>query len=202
MMRRLTVRNGFTLIEILVVIAIVAVVGTMMVAIFIATLRGSNKSQILAVIKQNGQAVLEGMSNPVRGADNIYCGAGSATNTLVIEKAGAYTRYRFKPAVANSTNGMIEQDHPVPPDSDDLQQFLTDVCTQPMGIYTSGIEIITDTNSRTGVSVVNGSFVRSVMDGTKDSVRVSFELQPGVAAPAAVSGQIDPVDFQTTIQLR
>ncbi len=204
-------RQGFTLVELLVVIAILAIAGTFILAIFTSSLRGSNKSQIISTIKQNGQSVLETMDKTIRNSDNIVCPAiippatsASSTN-LVINSQGTYTRYRFI-APSPSVNGLIQQDNPTkqidPTTGKDETEtvFVTRVCpiTDPM----QNPVILTDTNTQTGVSAVNGLFTRTRQPGSKDSVTIRFDLSPGVSAPQVVVGQIDPVTFQTTIQLR
>lgn len=206
-------KKGFTLVEILVVIAIVAIMGIILVAIFTNTLRGSNKAQVLAVIKQNGQAVLEDMDKTIRGADNVLCPdiippttSTTSTNLVVVSvSTGVYTRYRFINSTSN-TNGLLQQDKPSKKKDDSTGSEETDgafrnrVCNlnDPMAQLT----VLTDTNAQSGVSVTNGSFTRSKQPGSEDSVTVKFDLDHGVGVPAALAGQIDPVTFQTTIQLR
>lgn len=200
-------KNGFTLAEILVVIAIVAIAGVMLVAIFTNTLRGSNKSQILASIKQNGQIVLDSMDRIIRDADNVVC-ISNDKNTLVVIKNGAYTRFRLFPATA-ADNGSIQQDFPIQPEEDAksvITVFLATVCTDPMGTDSPPPQILTDTNPQSGVSVQNispdGLFAINKRAGAKDSVTIKFKLGSAVGLPAAISSQIDPVEFQTTIELR
>lgn len=189
--------SGFTLVEILVVMAIMAIVGTIMVAIFSNTLRGSNKSQILAVVKQNGQAVLDNMDKAMRDADGVVCPKlDESSNTLVLVKNGRYTRFRFIPSLPGE-NGYIQQDSPAP--GNDINSFLKTVCTD---ISIAGTIVLTDTNPQSGVSVANGSFSRNQQPGFKDSVTVSFTLGPGTGIPAGLANQIDNVIFRTTIQLR
>ncbi|MBU1031949.1 type II secretion system GspH family protein [Patescibacteria group bacterium] len=198
--------KGFTLVEILVVIAIVAIMGTILAAIFVNTLKGSNKSQILAVIKQNGQAVLENMDKTIREADKVVC---LDKNTLVVVKNGCYTRYKFM-TPSETQNGQIQEDYPQPdpstpcvqnspaPTPSDIKTFTDNVCTDPM----VNPSVLTDTNPQSGVSVNNGSFTPEPQPGFKNSVTVTFTLGPGVGAPAAITGQIDPVEFTTSIGLR
>ncbi|MCR4305670.1 MAG: type II secretion system GspH family protein [Candidatus Daviesbacteria bacterium] len=191
--------RGFTLVEILVVMAIMAIVGTVLVAIFTNTLRGSNKSQILAAIKQNGQAVLDNIDKAMRDADGVVCPKlDDSSNTLVLVKNGRYTRFRFIPSLPGG-NGYVQQDSPAP--GNDINAFLKTVCTDPSS---EGTIILTDTNLRSGVSANwdTGPFTSNREPGFKDSVTVSFKLGPGAGIPPAVANQIDSVVFQTTIQLR
>lgn len=183
--------KAFTLIEILVVVAILALAGVIMVVIFANTLRGSSKSQILASIKQNGQAVLDKMDKTVRAADNIIC---QNSNTLVIVKSDIYTRFRFD----LSSQGKIIEDHPTPP-AGDITSWTNTVCTDPADPAAS---ILTDTNPKTGVKVETGSFAQTKPAGFKAQVEISFTLAPPPQAPSVIAGQIDSVKFQTTVQLR
>lgn len=219
-------RDGFTLPEMLVVIGVLSIVGILVLIIFTNTLRGSNKSQIIVSIKQNGQSVLESMSSNIRNSDNLVCPQDSTpVNTLAIVKSGIYTRYRMIfPRLPNDprsvcmnlsdsdltkpTNGCIAYDNPAPstdPANDEVANpalFVARVCNpdDPM----SNFLILTDTNPQTGVSVSNASglFTKNKVAGFKDNVTVNFLLSPAVKAPAYIAGQIDPVAFKTTIQLR
>ena len=58
--------SGFTLPELLVVIAVLSLLGILSLTIFIRSLRANNKSQILLTIKQNGQTAMNTMSKAVR----------------------------------------------------------------------------------------------------------------------------------------
>lgn len=193
-------KKGFTLVEVLVSIAVIAIIGTILTAIFSNTLRGSNKSQILAVIKQNGQAVLENMDKTIRNADYIICVSSS---NLVIVKDGIYIRYRFE---YRFEGGVIAQDQPVkqpiPETGEDETDavFISRVCG--IGDPMTEERVLTDDNPQTGVSVEDGSFTRDTSAGFKDQLTIKFILKPGIKAPQAVSSQIDPVTFQTTVQLR
>lgn len=181
--------KGFTLVEILVTMSIVAIAGVILVMIFANTLRGSSKAQILAVIKQNSQSVLGTIDNAIRNADNIVCpevippATNASGDTLVVVKNGAYTRFRF-------INNSIEKDSP----ADFTASTCTDTSVSPV--------TLTNTDPKTGVSVTNGLFTRDKSSGFKDTITVKFDLNGGVQAPEVISGQIDPVNIQTTIQLR
>lgn len=201
--------QGFTITELLVVMVITAIIGTIMVAIFTNTLRGSNKSQILANIKQNGQAVLENMDKTIREADNVVCtGSIGDYDTLVVVNDGNYTRYRI---IASGTdNGSVQQafliQPPPPASKSDITEFLQGICTDEMIIDAISVQDLIDNNTQTGVSIgrVSGSefFTWDHVPGSKDSVTIKFQLGPPVGVPDIIRGQIDPVVFQTTVQLR
>lgn len=217
-------KKGFTLVEMLIVISILSVMGVLILNIFTRTLRGSNKSQIIANIKQNGQAVLENMDKTIRSSDNIVC---TSANTLIVVKDGIYTRYRFiLPRAVNqsgndcksrtttargvmisqSANGCIVSDAPMKgPDLSTGKEetdavFARRVCADRDTLVSQNI--LTDTNAQTGISVENGLFIRERSAGFRDQVTIKFDIKPGLGAPQAVAGTIDPVNFQTSIQLR
>ncbi len=204
--------DGFTLVEILVVIAITAFVGTIMVMIFINTLRGSNKSKILANMKQNGQAILENMDKTIRDAGNVVCTSGeggvttnsSEGNTLVIYWVGLYTRFRLQ-LQTGSANGSVAQDFMTQPSAGTLSDFVAGVCQYPNYAQTP-LQVLTDTNWQTGVSVQNipSTYLFKVnrQAGSKDTVTISFQLAPAAGLPDSIRSQIDPIPFQTTVQLR
>ena len=187
------------MVEILVVIAVVSIVGVIITTIFIRSLRGSNKAQIISQIKQNGQIVLENMDETIRNADHLVCVSNNPDNTLVVEKAGLYTRFRIDPQ--GTTNGSIQQDNPIPTAVEsDPKLFIDRVCNPQDPMPPEGS--LTDTGLQSGIKVMSGSFTRNRQAGFKDAVRINFIFGPGVGAPKAVAGQINPVTFETTVQLR
>lgn len=206
----MTGERGFTIVEILVATAVAGIVGIMLVMIFANTLRGSNKSQILAVIKQNGQAVLENMDKTIRNSDNVVC-VSSSNKTLLVVKNGTYTRYRIvlytdtfgtapDSCRGSGTNGCIVQDNPVRVGAETDTEFMIRACSSvdPMVSAT----VLTDTNTQTGVKIESGLFTRNTSAGFKDQMTIVFKLKPAVLIPPAIANQIDPVTFQTTVQLR
>lgn len=198
--------NGFTLVELLVVIAILSIVGILVVTIFTRSLRGINKSQIISVLKQNGQSVLENMDKTIRSSDDVVCPVivqpltSASSQYLVVRKSGIYTRFSF-------ISNRIQQDNPekqIDAESGNEEtdtQFRDRICGSEVQVYVLPI-VLTDTKTQSGVRAVEGIFKRDVASGFKDQVTIRFNLIPGEGAPLVVAGDIDPVTFETTILLR
>ncbi len=197
-------KNGFTFIELLVVIAILSFALTLVLTIFTRTLRGGNKSQVISSIKQNGQLVLEVMDKTIRSSDRVVCTTESG-DTIVVVKNGTYTKFKFVPPTPTE-NGYIQKEEfgipaTPPPGSDPylyVRNFEVSICIDPM----VNPQIITDTNTKSGASVYNGVFSRTKATGFKDRVSIKFDVKNSVATAQAAAGQIDPVSFQTTVEIR
>ena len=190
---------GFSLIEILVVIAMVALLGVIITELFFRSFLGSNKATVISNIKQNGQSTLEQMDKSIRGAERIIEVCQNPLNpenpqntpTIVIyqEEEGIYTRFRFNPPVpfgSQKSNGYIS--------SDNLSG-----CSDPTPTSSSSL---TDRNISKGVSLTNGKFEFRPVPGFKDVVTITFSLGPAISSGANFLSSIDPVEFRTTIELR
>ncbi len=197
--------RGFTLMEVLIVIALLSTVGLTLTLIFTRTLRGSSKAQVLSEMKQNGQSVLDSVSNVIRSADNVVCPtAGSSANTVVTVKNGTYTRYRLiRPTSgASAANGYFAQDNPV--STTGPLGYNSTMCNDNDALSANFLTL-TDRDSVTGVSVDmvgTGAFLVNTPAGYLPTVTVQFMVNPGVAAPTTLSSQITPQTFQTTVQIR
>jgi prepilin-type N-terminal cleavage/methylation domain-containing protein len=74
---KISKNSGFTLIEVVVVAGIIALFSVTLVSVFLATMRGGNKSQLIQIVHQEGDFALKTMANVIRGADQVTCGGGS-----------------------------------------------------------------------------------------------------------------------------
>ncbi|MBI2017858.1 prepilin-type N-terminal cleavage/methylation domain-containing protein [Candidatus Daviesbacteria bacterium] len=202
-------KNAFTLVEVLVVLGVLSILGLIVLTIFTRSLRGTNKTQIILSIKENGQSVLENIDKNIRNADNLVC---VSSNTVVLFKEGTYTRYRISEPQDSSTsptcseNGCIAFDSPQPlPEEITPEEFINRLGQNRICSSTDPLlspTILTDTDEEKGVLVSNGLFELDRKEGFKDSLNVKFTLEAPPGAPEALRGQIDPVIFETTIQLR
>lgn len=72
-------RGGFTLIEILVVVGILGIIAVVGSNMFFSILRGSTKTKILQLVKQNGDYAISVMGRMIRNAKSVSGGGGSVT---------------------------------------------------------------------------------------------------------------------------
>ena len=80
--------NGFTLVEMLAVIAIFVVIGTVIMSILVSSFRTANKSNIITLVQQNGNYALSQMAKTIRNArglvDPIPCAPSVTQNSISI----------------------------------------------------------------------------------------------------------------------
>lgn len=72
-------KKGFTLIEIIVVVGILGIVTVMGTNLFFSILRGSTKTKILQLVKQNGDYAITVMGRMIRNARSVSGGGSSIT---------------------------------------------------------------------------------------------------------------------------
>lgn len=205
---RMTDDEGFTLVEVLVVIAMSAIILTILTQVFFSSLKGNNKAQLIATIKQNGQSVIDTFDKNIRDADNIVCPSTGTSKTLIIVKQGVYTRYRFVELSANcvnnqNCNGDILRDNPTQSPTETAVNFVDSYCslTNIEAPFVASGHLV-DNSSSQGVAVASGSFKVYKSAGFKTVVNINFQLQPSDQAAKKILGTIDPVTFNTSIGLR
>lgn len=74
--------HGFTLIELAVVIAVLAIVSLASITVFYRTIQGTNKSDTMKMVNQNSQLALDIMTRFIRSAKKVEAiGAGDCPST-------------------------------------------------------------------------------------------------------------------------
>jgi len=209
---------GFTLIELVVAIGLMGILGLIFTDTLIQTLRGQNKVKVLNQVKQNGQMVLDRLSNELRQAEKIICVYdfnASVTQSIVVYKAGTYSKYQFYPPEypEGCVNGCIKkfeftiEDIPdaIGIDNDPTDEQL--LCSE--GINPGDLYSFTDTDPVTGVSLDYADsstpfFSRDQSVGYSDIVTVSFRAFQAVDTGKTYETSVkeDGVTFTTTVQLR
>jgi Tfp pilus assembly protein PilW len=166
--------RGFTFIELLVSMTIIMLVGTVIVTVFFSALRGTDKSQSLIAVRQNGNFALSQIANAIRQAESInnfsQCSASGGSRTLAVSSVRDRNITTFQCSQtnisSNSANGTFSL-------LDETQVAPVGSCT-----FTCGHQAATRI----------------------PFVTISFRLsRAGVSHPEEI---VSPVDFSTTVLLR
>lgn len=195
--------SGFSLIEVMIAITIIGVVGVISVAIFAQTLKTSQLVVDTSNLKQNGEAALNIMAETFRSAEAVVCygslnpPAGPSKDVIVIRTIqGKYIKFRFvDPEISSgliSKNGYIaRQDNLTAEGVNDMNEL----CVAQPAFEGS----ITNNNLDSGVSVDAGSFTRVSGNQNKDTIMISFVVNPSRTLTSASSKS---TKVETTVQVR
>lgn len=164
---------GFTLLEILVVMAILGILIGVASSVFISVLRSQNKTQVINEVRQNADLVINLIERDVRDASNLSPPSG---NTLTITRDSGDIIWTCVPEGANN-NGHFTRD------------------------IGSGPETVTNDDTLRGVSVDCTGGVFDVTGSTSFIVRVRFSMNQGVDAPTRNDFNIN-LPFETTVGTR
>lgn len=83
-------KNGFTLIEIIVVVGILGIIMVMGSNLFFSILRGSTKTKTLQLVKQNGDYAISVMGRMIRNARSV---SGSESSITIVNPDGMPTAF-------------------------------------------------------------------------------------------------------------
>lgn len=96
-MGKINLKAGYTLIEVMTVAGIMALFSLTIIGMFLATLRGGTKSQVIQQVHQNGDFALKTMARMVRASTEVLsCGSdisiinpdGGSTEFSLVEDSG------------------------------------------------------------------------------------------------------------------
>lgn len=166
--------DGFTLLEMMVTIAIIALLSVVFSQIFISTLRSNTKTEILKEVKQNGNLALESMTRMIQNATRVTC---PSSQTLSIQNPDG-----------NTTTLACAEDS---------------TTTRIASSSASETVYLSSTLVSLGSSVCSSStllFTCDLVSGLPSRISIAFRLsQAGLAtAEFEQSGE----DFQTTVLMR
>jgi prepilin-type N-terminal cleavage/methylation domain-containing protein len=177
-------REGFTLVELLVVLGLLSITVGSTLLFLTSTLKGSNSAAITAEVKQNGQSVLDSLERQIRGATNAARVVPADPTQIVLTKQDNTSLYiKCTPAVANVSNGWIGT---------------SAISTGPFTPLTNKDDIVS------GISVDNCLFNVTASSGGGSSppvVSMEFTMSQGISAPSRADF-VANAKFQTTISLR
>ena len=172
-------KKGFTLLELLVVTAIMAVLIGISTTVFISILRSQNKTNVTNEVRQNATLAIDLFERDVRSARGINpAGTG---NLVELEEADNGTSVDWECVVAvpgNNANGYIK-------------------------MTVGGVgKVITNQEPKTGVSIdctTNPTF--DVSSSTTPIVTMRFNALQGEKAPGRADYRVN-LPFETTVGVR
>ena len=168
--------RGFTLVELLVGMAILIVVATIGGDLIFNVIRSYNKANILAEIEQNGNHTMSIMEQQIRNAASVDPFASpSSSITLHTHQEKDITFSQVTVAGSSCNNGAI------------------------MRNSGSGDTPITNTNEINGVNVSELTFTS---DGGGNMITIKMVLEEACGAPTRREFQVNPVTLTTTVVLR
>jgi len=193
--------KGFTLIELLVVLGILVTAVGVSLLFLTNVLKGTNQANVIAEVKQNGQAVLDSLEKQIRGATaavEIAAGAVPGSSSGVnLTRASGNSLYIacFNSVASPASNGWIGVAD-VPPGTpvDTLSNYKSVTNTDTV----SGVDITcipTDPPDNLGFKIV------PTASGSPSIVSISFIVNQGINAPSRADFLAN-VKFETTISLR
>ncbi len=201
--------HGFSVVELIIVIAMAGVLGIVFTTIMIQSMRGQNKVNAIDQVKQNGQLVMNELSNEIRMADQVVCTTTTGPQTLVVLENGLYYRYTLV-SPSGGANGYIKKEISPTVDSGTnppLSAGTTkdQVCAT---VFSSAATSLTlsDTNTQTGVSINAPAAPDTVFTentaGGYDTVTIKFVISPAVSVSSLEENRVSPETFTTTVELQ
>lgn len=193
--------GGYTLIEFLVVIGILAISIGSILMLLTSVIKSSNQTGITAEVKQNGQVVLDDLESQIRFAKDVNALVfgqllGANSGLILTLPDGNYVSIICFNAVGTTSNGWIgiaKTLSPTPPSVSSGYQSLTNNRST-----LSGIDINCDIDP--SATVAQAFQVNSGTSSVK-IVTVNFIVNQGVTAPSRADFLAN-AQFKTTISLR
>lgn len=192
--RSTIVKRGFTLVELLVGLGLLALTTGSALLFLTSVFRGSNQSAVITEVKQNGQSVLDSLERQIRDASDARQMQGAelplgAVNGAVLTLPGARTLYAACFATTPAANGWIG---------------LANMQTGAVPSLSDYKSLTNNSNLIEGVDISVCSF-SVVMASTGSSspaiVSLNFTINQGISAPSR-RDFLSNAQFQTTISLR
>lgn len=197
--------KGFTLVEFLIVIGILALsVGSIML-ILTTVVKGVNQTNIQAEVKANGQTTLDTLTSQIRNATDVYQLPATLFGANQPVPSGAQSGiWLFGSAGEKITLVCVENNGTTSNGYIGIQVDPASSITVPAGL--TNFKALSNTDPVSGVDVDcdvgTGAAVRVVQSGANAKVvQIRFTANQGVQAPSRVDFKAN-ARFETSITLR
>jgi len=188
--------SGFTLIEFLVVIGLLALTVGSALIFLTSLLKGSNQAKIIAETKQNGQVVLDSLERQIRNAKFAENHPMQPTKDHIVLTVPGSSSSSFEFLHIHCEDESLAVNGWIGIHEENSKDWYSEADT--------GYSLVTNFNPVSGVSVKDCDFnVISASEGTgaPPIVQLKFVMNQGAQAPSRVDF-IANTEFQTTISLR
>lgn len=154
--KKYKIASGFTLIEVLTVSGIMALFSLTLIGIFLATIRGGTKAQLISSVHQEGDFALKSMTKMIRESSSIDC-----TGDFTVTAQDGY----------NTVFSLVDDGHTKI--ASNSSQFLTSNLAEASALNFLCYE------GATGMQIVTVSFTLTV--GEVENVKVSEKVTQSFA---------------------
>lgn len=194
---------GFTILELLIVILVLATVGGLVVSIFFISLRSTNKSNKTALVRQNGNAAITKIARQIRYAETLV-GVGPDTSSLNTDpncSNGANSPSSFPVLRVSNTNP-----------ADDTKIFTTFSCVDSPSDPDSTVDSIAVTDStgttyvtdrdKTNVLTCGFSCIKKSTGVTTVNIRYTMSDENSTTNADINENLVNPITFSTSVTMR
>lgn len=203
-------QKGFSLIEVLIAITILAVVGIIISTILTRSFQVGTQTENISKVKENGDRALDLMAETIRNSEAVICYGSQIesrkTEIVVRDLSGKYIKFKFNEPITNNGTKVVQNGYITKQQLDPIAlsdpSNPSDFCDNTYAVQAP--ELITTYDKATGISVSEGEFKK--LEGNlanKDTVQISFYANPTLTK-YVVSPSVDPraTKMQTTVQIR
>ena len=191
--------SGFTLVEVLVVVALLGVFAVVATDTFTNILRAQNKARVVSELEQAGNYALSIMEQQIRDAEEVLCCGGTCPSGM--NNSGVGIRLDgeevcFCPwTLWSAEEGTWKT----------ICRHVGGDCSQDGGTSCGGgtmgtdYTYLTDTDPVTGVDVTETEFA---CDAEGKRVRIKLVLRPAPGSPSRQDFRTSPITLETTVVVR
>lgn len=165
-------KNGFTLLEVMVVIGLFGVLVTILTTVVVQAIIGANRANITNDVRQNAQAIMSDIGSEVRKSSCVQIGSSGNTTQLMVYSDSGCTVLTAT-YTSNSTDKTFTKK---PASSPEISLISSNVAALTCKASETSCSTTSCTDNGLTLSLVDGELVQST-NGVK--VRLTVQQVPG-----------------------